>query len=613
MNQPAWAQDGESKELKSAQSHTEGLADKVASSVVSVIIRQGFGAFGGARSATGFFISQKGHIVTSAAAIGDRDEYTIICRRSIRARATVLGRDPISNFALLQVKDLGALKKRFGGRLATLKLGSSSKVRTGQFVFTIGDGFSSLASDGKPTLSLGVVTRIGRMAEVSGKYRGVVLETDAAVNEGSFGSPLIDLKGRVVGVVAGAYSRRRWLGTAMPIDNFKKIKGLLVKGQKPVNGSLGVVVEDTRGEASSDGLKILETIADGAAEKCGLRAGDKIVSIDSVQIFDADDMGRELAALPAGTRVYLKVRRGQRELDLIATLEAQEAESSPAATTTEGARPYRVPYLGLSVGQGDESGLTIKKVKKNSPFKKLGVKAGDKIVKYNNKPVTDRKSLRQAVSSAAVGSKIVVVISRGGWEKELNMTVAGKAVRGVRKNLGLRVRDGRSGVEIVSVANNSQADKLGIKKGDVVVMISAKGVRGFTMVKTVADYNRALKSFAVGATLRVVVRRDGWDKDFELVLRGSKKAKKPAGPSLGAQLSESEQGLLIEDLRAGGCFAKAGLKKGDVIVVMGDRRAPDFKFVTAFLRRAKVGQKVNLVVSRGGWEKDLTVTLTAGK
>jgi serine protease Do len=589
-------------ELEKVQKETTSLARRVAGGVVSIGSSRRFGASG-----TGFLIADKWLISSTevVGAVGSKVRLTFIT--GIKGEAEVKARDELSHFVLLELQNAKSLRERLGRRWNPFKLGDSSKLRPGHFVFTSGDPFRSLSTDGVPALSMGSITRIGRLSDGTGSYRGRVIEIDAAVNTGSFGGPLFDIKGRVVGMISSGYSKRRWFGTAVPINNFKSIRAHLKKGTKPRSGTLGLAVEDSNGLASPNGIKILDVRQGGAAEKAGLRAGDRLLSVDGNRVYDADDLAREMGQLPAGTVLQLSVKRADKVFRVKVELQAGSA-------TEVASNPRRFGvYLGIALNQSS-AGLTITKVKKNSPFLKAGVKKDDLLVRFAGKALSSTADLRAALKGRKAGDKIVVVISRGGWEKELTITLAadpGAAKTTLALSIGVRVRKDKSGGSVItSVAAKGPAAAAGLKKGDLLL----RGLKGKQKlpINSAKDLRKFLKLHKAGDKAKFVVSRGGWEKEVAIQVKGLRRAVKKAKAKawLGLRAKKTDAGLfLVTKVEAGGPAAAAGLKEGDIIKSINGKKIGVEIKLKAFLAKSKPGQKIKMSVSRDGWGRDLELTL----
>ncbi len=332
------------------QSDFRTLAANASRSVVAIHGARGRGnaqltiPFDAQAQPCGFFVEPPGHIITDARFIRGARSLEIRCLNNVRATAKLVGVDPLNGTALLVVNDPDGLAQKLGGKIPTLPLGRSADLQVGHSVFTVSNAFDSLSIDGTPAFSWGHVTSIGR---AGGAYKGVVLETDASVNPGSFGGPLLDRKGRVVGVVTDHVAPSRWLGTAVPIDQIKLGVEDLLAGRSLTNGFIGVTLRTTGGEATKDGVEVVGVEAGSPAASAGIAAGDRLLAVDGTPTYDADDLGRAVESLPPGSPLTLRLKRGTAARDVRVLLGRGKtvalAQDPPATRPTPAPGPTPTP------------------------------------------------------------------------------------------------------------------------------------------------------------------------------------------------------------------------------------------------------------------------------
>src|SRR5579883_2159006 len=165
------------EQLAPLQGRTEKLANEAGNAVVGI-------GFGGG---TGFIIDEQGHVLTASTLVGTSGRVEIIFKGHHRGQAKVIGHDPRTHTALLQLEEPETVAQRMGlKKLPYLKLGKSADLKRGRVVATVGNAYSSLQTDGQAAFSLGVVSALGRVRDAD-NYKGFAIETDAAVNPGSYG------------------------------------------------------------------------------------------------------------------------------------------------------------------------------------------------------------------------------------------------------------------------------------------------------------------------------------------------------------------------------------------------------------------------------------------
>jgi len=230
----------------------------------------------------------------------------------------LLATDPSHELSLAQAEGWGA--RPF------LPLGESAGLRVGQVIFTFGDAFRSIETDGHVTFGVGIISGIytlssARLTEYQATYAGPVIETDAGINPGMDGGPLVDAEARIVGLLSLNFSSSRWLGTAVPVDRIKGRIAAIREGRwveaprLPGSAELGATIDETK-----EG-PVIGTIEEGGpAARAGLRAGDRIVSIGGEPASGPIDIARRLTGATAGDRWVLQVLRDGRTFEVIVEL-----------------------------------------------------------------------------------------------------------------------------------------------------------------------------------------------------------------------------------------------------------------------------------------------------
>jgi putative serine protease PepD len=246
----------------------------------------------GVATGTGFAIAG-GRIVTNQHVVADADVVAVrLDGRRVRAR--VVGSDASTDLAILR------LPRERARNLRTLPLGRSADVRPGDTAIAIGNPFG-LAR----TLTEGVVSAVGRrITAPDGARIRDAIQTDAAVNPGNSGGPLLDGRGRVIGVIA--QSRGDGLSFAVPIDTLRDISRELERRGSVRRAYLGVSTSDPQ---RGQGALVVEAVEGEPAAEAGLRVGDVIVSIDGRRVRDSDDVVTAVEERRPGQRVDVEYRR----------------------------------------------------------------------------------------------------------------------------------------------------------------------------------------------------------------------------------------------------------------------------------------------------------------
>ncbi|MHB8468310.1 MAG: S1C family serine protease [Gaiellaceae bacterium] len=251
---------------------------------------------------TGFVYDTAGHIVTNAHVVDGASSIAVHFKDGKTAKATLVGADDSSDVAVLKV-DVAA------SELHPLTLGSSAAVLPGEGVVAIGSPFGLTES-----MSAGIVSAINRTITAPNNYAiAGAIQTDAAINHGNSGGPLLDTNGDVIGVNAqiqtdanSTSSNNAGVGFALAIDGVKQVADTLIAGGKVQHAYLGVSVGDV---SAGSGAQIECIVPGSPAAGAGLKAGDIVTAIGSTAIANADDLTASMSAHQPGDKVTFTVTR----------------------------------------------------------------------------------------------------------------------------------------------------------------------------------------------------------------------------------------------------------------------------------------------------------------
>jgi putative serine protease PepD len=262
---------------------------------------------GGTASATGsgFFVSRNGEIVTNAHVVDNATSITVKLANGKQLKGTLVGKDDSTDLALLKVDPSGL-------NITPLSLGDSSKVQVGDSTAAIGNPFGL-----DRTLTTGVVSALHRTIDSPNGYAiSNALQTDAALNPGNSGGPLLDAQGQVIGVNSQIYSDTQdtasstagntGLGFAVPSNTVQQVVAQLRNGGHVTHAWLGVKV----GDATAGGAVIATVNNGGPAASAGLRQGDVVRAVDGSAIADSAALTAAIDGHRPGDHVTLQVRRG---------------------------------------------------------------------------------------------------------------------------------------------------------------------------------------------------------------------------------------------------------------------------------------------------------------
>ena len=359
---------------------------------------------------SGFVISPDGYIVTNNHVIENVDRIDVVFSDGRELEATVVGRDPKTDIALIRVEPKQSL--------SALALGDSDVVRPGEWVIAIGNPFGL-----EHTVTAGIVSAKHRNIG-QGSYDDFI-QTDAAINPGNSGGPLLNLRGEVIGINTAMNPRANTIGFTVPINMAKQILPQLRADGHVTRGWLGVVIQGVTPELASEfglekegGALISRVLPDGPAAKSKLRAGDVIVEFNAEPIEEWNELPRVVAGTSVDTKVPLVVMRdGQRKTLEVQVGEMDEPEvvakaESPAGPAIFGLRAQNLtPELAQQLGVEEGVGVVIAEVEPGSPASEAGLRRGDVIVELDRKPVSDVEDLADRLGSS--DESVLMLISRG--------------------------------------------------------------------------------------------------------------------------------------------------------------------------------------------------------
>ena len=276
---------------------------------------------------TGFFVSEEGMILTNAHVVSDEEaDYTVLTNDAKKFSAKVLARDTFRDLAILKIEN----QEKF----PTLKFGDSDKLQIGQTVITIGNALGEFRN----TVSVGVISGLGRTVSASGggtvETLEDVIQTDAAINKGNSGGPLLNLKGEVIGVNFAMAEAAENVGFAIPINKAKKDIEQVKKTGKIVYPFLGVryvLINETIQQDNNLPVNYGAWVKKGsggeaaiypnsAAQTAGLKEGDIILEFNGEKITADNSLAKIIMEYNPGDKIVLKILRNGQEKTIEATL-----------------------------------------------------------------------------------------------------------------------------------------------------------------------------------------------------------------------------------------------------------------------------------------------------
>ncbi len=376
---------------------------------------------------SGVIVSPDGYVLTNHHVVDGAQQIQVDLadRRSFKAK--VVGSDAASDLAVLRIDATG---------LKPLSFGDSNAARVGDVVLAFGNPLGV-----GPTVTMGIISAKGRTTDLGNGSFENFLQTDAPINQGNSGGPLVNLRGELIGIdsqIVTPSGGSVGIGFAIPSAMAENVMQQLIHGGKVRRGQLGVTVQTVTSDiAKSLGLSevkgaLVSAVTPGSpASQAGVERGDVIVSLNGAAISDSNDLRNRVSSTAPGSRVALTVLRDGHERTLSASL--RELADAKTAANVEG-ESSEGGKLGLSVrplsseearelGGDTKHGLVVTGVDPEGPAAEGGFQPGDVIREVNGKPVLDLVSLRAAIKAGA-GRPALVLVARNG--DSLFLTLQGR-------------------------------------------------------------------------------------------------------------------------------------------------------------------------------------------
>ena len=375
-------------------------------------IQQGYGS--------GVIVSRDGYVLTNNHVVADADRVVVKTQDNVEHTAKVVGTDPKTDVAVLKID---------ASNLAAARLANSEEARVGDWVIAVGGPFGL-----ENTVTAGIISATGRDAVGITDYENF-LQTDAAVNPGNSGGPLVNLRGEVVGINTAIASRSgtsAGIGFAIPSNLAKSIMDDLIPDGKIERGFLGAAIQDLTKELAKsfgydgrDGVLVSDVSRGGPAEKAGLKSGDIVIHFNGRTMNHARKLRNMVAETQPDSTVDVEIfRDGKRQtvpvkiglLDDKVVLSADQGQSTSTdlGLSVQTLTPELARQLGYTENQ---KGVVVREVTTGGWAARAGLQPEQIIVSVNDREVTDARGFRDVLAEQDLSAGLRLQVLEGGHRR----------------------------------------------------------------------------------------------------------------------------------------------------------------------------------------------------
>ena len=365
---------------------------------------------------SGFIIDEKGIVVTNNHVIQGADDIIVRAEGDKEYKAKVIGADPLSDIAVLQLDSKINFKP--------VKFGNSDKARIGDWVIAIGNPFGLGG-----TVTSGIISARNRSIGLS-RYEDYI-QTDASINSGNSGGPLFDMNGDVIGINTAILGRSGSIGIgfAIPSNSAKIVINQLIEFGETKRGWLGVRIQDVTKEIAdvenlgeARGALVASVAENSPSDKAGVKSGDIILEFNGEKILEMKQLPIIVARTEVGKKVKVKIWRNKKQIVKSITLGRLEtSEDFKVAEKNETPNEVRIGKLKISVTEitkkeikernlpNQTSGLVITKIEKNSPLVN-SIEVNSIILEAQKKKIINVNDLNQVLKKVLSSDQKTILL-----------------------------------------------------------------------------------------------------------------------------------------------------------------------------------------------------------
>lgn len=363
--------------------------------------------------------ASKGYIITNNHVVEDMDKISVKLMDKRIFEATIVGSDPKSDLAVLQIE---------ADDLIQVDIGNSDKLRVGEWVIAIGSPFTDNLSH---TVTAGIISAMGRSDIISRENYEDFIQIDAAINPGNSGGALVDLNGELIGIntaiATGGYERsNRGVGFAIPTNMVYKVMNDLIDKGYVVRGWLGVAIQEiddsyakALGLDTRDGALISNVANSSPADNAGLITGDVILEFNDVSINNSSHLKNVVSSSEPGKRYKVDIIRDGRRKSIYVKLgelpnEPQMAfmpndKSSTLGITVQDLNSSLRKHYNLSQ---DDDGVVVTEMDNDSEAYRSGIREGDIIIRIGTNNVRNSNDFKDLIRTSSRKNTVLLLVKR---------------------------------------------------------------------------------------------------------------------------------------------------------------------------------------------------------
>jgi Do/DeqQ family serine protease len=376
---------------------------------------------------SGVIIDPEGYILTNYHVIAGAEEIkvTLPDDKGKVYDGKVIGKDSRTDLAIIKIK----AKEKF----PAVKLGDSDKIKIGEWAIAIGSPFGL-----QQTVTVGVISAIRQSLYIEGKEYKEMIQTDASINRGNSGGPLVNIRGEVIGINTAIYAPTgvfAGVGFAIPINSAKEILSELIEKGKVVRGWLGIEIREVDEVIAKqfnlpekEGVLVNRVMEGSAAEKGGIERGDVIIKFGDYKVKGTKDLQEVVAGTKPGKKVKVVVIRDKKEVPLTIELgempEPGEEEAKVEKEEKEEGGEFE-EWLGMKVetltpalageyGIEDKQGVVVVEVGVRSKAQEIGLAEGDLIKSINRQATPNTGEFKKVIKGINLSRGVIFDIVRRG-------------------------------------------------------------------------------------------------------------------------------------------------------------------------------------------------------